>query len=403
MTSPQWSEFRSPARPFLFVWLGYSLIVLLAIRFLMFPAGFAERMDFRQLYSAAYLLRTNAQGLYDYDQQKKVQDALVSKVDGLLPFVRPAYEAPLFVPLSHFTYRTAYLLYVSISLFLLAACFFICPQALARPGTTAQPKPGLQLFAFFPVLVTILQGQDSIVVLLGLCVVYRCLDASRELAAGMVLGLLLFKFQITLPVALFLITRYGFSFLAGFAVSGLLVTGTSIALTGWSAFTAFSRVLLLTGTANLAQNTANGVLGIIPLAMPNLKGLISGILNTFVTGRSLLLTTLGISALLTILIMHQLRSRKPDAALSFSLAVTGAILLSYYLHIQDLSVLLLPLGLTSGFPNSTLRRALWLFYVAPPLLVMIGRNTIFLLALPVIALLYGILQVVSTSSLRISR
>src|SRR5436190_15037452 len=50
--------------------------------------------DFRQSYSAAYMLRTgHARELYDYQSQKLFQDKLVSGQGVALPFVEPAYEA----------------------------------------------------------------------------------------------------------------------------------------------------------------------------------------------------------------------------------------------------------------------------------------------------------------------
>src|SRR5216683_7943005 len=67
------------------------------------------RADFRQLYAAGYMVRTgHASQLYDYDAQKYFQDALVSPAPIALPFVRPAYQALAFAPLSRLTYRQAY-------------------------------------------------------------------------------------------------------------------------------------------------------------------------------------------------------------------------------------------------------------------------------------------------------
>src|SRR6266851_6586206 len=197
------SNLRS-SRPFLLVWLIYSLGVLLGVYFLLFPSGLTERMDFRQLYAGGYLARTDPAHLYEYERQKEVQDALISKAEGLLPFIRPSYEAWLVAPLSRLPYRTAYLCFLCINLFLLLACSFAGRDIFSKRGIIAQPRPGLQLFAFFPVTIAILQGQDSIFFLLGLCVVYRVLKAGRVGLAGAVLGLLLFKVQVAIPVGLFL-------------------------------------------------------------------------------------------------------------------------------------------------------------------------------------------------------
>jgi hypothetical protein len=137
------------ARPFLLVWVVFSLGVLAGAKFLLFPSGLAERMDFRQLYAAGYQARTDPANLYDYEQQKAVQDRLVSKAAGLLPFVRPAYEALLFLPLSYLPYRAAYLGFLALNLLSLLACFFACRSELSHAGTFAQPRAGLQMFIFY--------------------------------------------------------------------------------------------------------------------------------------------------------------------------------------------------------------------------------------------------------------
>src|SRR5260370_25104542 len=163
----------SSSRPFLLVWSLYSVLMLLGVWLLLFPSGLTERMDVRQLYAGGYLARTDPTHLYDYERQKEVQDAHVSKAEGLLPFIRPAYEALLITPVSRLPYRSAYFCFLSVNLLLLMACFFLGRNAFSRPGIIAQPRPGLQLLAFFPLTVAILQGQDSVVFLLGLCFVYR--------------------------------------------------------------------------------------------------------------------------------------------------------------------------------------------------------------------------------------
>src|SRR5260370_10802523 len=76
--------------------------------------------DFRQLYAAGYMVRTgHANELYDYDAQKYFQDKLVSPAQIALPFVRPAYQALVFDPLSRLTYRKAYFAFLVINVVIL--------------------------------------------------------------------------------------------------------------------------------------------------------------------------------------------------------------------------------------------------------------------------------------------
>lgn len=380
------------ARPFVFVWLIYSLLILFGVKFLLFPSGLAERMDFRQLYAAGYQARTDAVHLYDYDYQKAVQDERVSKVEGLLPFIRPAYEALLFAPLSYLPYRTAYFLFACVNLLLVIACFFVCRYEFSHAGTFAQPRPGLQFFIFYPTIVAILQGQDSILLLLGFCLVFRCLKSGRAAFAGIALGLTMFKLQIAIPLAMFLLIRYtDLAFFSGLAAGMGAAGGLSVAVTGWSVLLSFGRVLKLTTTATLAPNST-AVLAVAPLAMPNLKGLISGITLNRLPATVIFAVTIALSLAIAIMIALRLRAAKPTIGVSFSMALTAALLVSYYLHLQDLVVLVLPFGLLALERSRNFKVATWLLYIAPPFVVMAGHGFLFLLSLPLILLLFGIIQ-----------
>jgi hypothetical protein len=366
--------------------------MLLGVWFLFMPSGRAERMDFRQLYAGGYLARTDPANLYDYGRQKEVQDAFVSQAPGVLPFIRPAYEAWLVAPLTHLSYRIAYFSFLCINLLLLIACFFVGRDIFSRKGIIAQPRPGLQLFAFFPVTVAMLQGQDSILFLLGLCLVYRFLKSGRGFLAGAILGLLLLKPQVAIPLALLLIVRYGFSLFAGFAVGGSIVFAASVVLVTWQGFLALVRVLVLTGSVSVSPDIPAGSFGVRPFIMPNIRGLLSGLADWFLPGKVVFALTIVLSACLVLWAMRILRGTGFDFDASFSLSTTCAVLVSYYMHIHDLTVMQLPLGLMAGTKNSYISRSTILLYLAPQLLMLFAHKFLYLLALPESMFLYGVYQ-----------
>jgi hypothetical protein len=79
-----------------------------------FPSALHGHADFRQLYAAGYMVRTgHASELYNYRAQQTFQDTLVGNDEPALPFIRPAYQALLFVPFSLLPYRTAYLAFLA--------------------------------------------------------------------------------------------------------------------------------------------------------------------------------------------------------------------------------------------------------------------------------------------------
>src|SRR5947207_15776513 len=97
------------------------LPIIFCIQFLgwltFFPNALRGHADFRQLYVAGYIVRTGgAHRLYDYSRQTELQDQLVSADERALPFIRPAYQAVLFAPLSWLSYRSAYLTFLGMNL-----------------------------------------------------------------------------------------------------------------------------------------------------------------------------------------------------------------------------------------------------------------------------------------------
>jgi hypothetical protein len=278
------------------------------------------------------------------------------------------------------------------NILLLGACFFLCRDVFSRPGIIAQPRPGLQLFVFFPVIVAILQGQDSILFLLGLCLAYRVLRSGKGFLAGAILGLLLFKPQVALPLALFLIARYGFSLFAGFAIGGSIVSVASIALVTWKGFLTLVHVLLLTGSVSVSRNIPAGSFGVFPFVMPTIRGLIIGLTAWFIPGKIAFALTILLSCCLVLWGVRSLRETRFGFDVAFSLSTACAVLVSYYLHIHDLTLMQLPLGLMVGHKNSYISRSILVFYLAPQLLMLFAHKFLYLLALPVMMFLYGISQ-----------
>jgi hypothetical protein len=160
----------------------------------------------------------------------------------------------------------------------------------------------------------------------------------------------------------------------------------SLYVSGASVVLPFGRVLKLTTAATLLPSS-RPVLGVAPLAMPNLKGLISGITLNRLPATATLLITVVISVGIAIAVLRSLRVKKPAPEVAFSVALTAALLLSYYLHLQDLALLLVPLSFLAGHRNRRFAVASWLVYIAPPFVVMLGHDFIFLLSLPVLFLL----------------
>ncbi len=306
----------------------------------LFPNALHGHSDFRQLYAAGYLVRTGHGGeLYDYHAQRVVQDTLVGADEMALPFIRPAYQALLFAPLSLFKYRAAYLVFLGMNLFLLGTTFWLLRPKLSGLAGVWVGLPLSVFLVFYPVELALMQGQDSILLLLLLTAGLLALDRGRDLVAGLLVGLGLFKLQIVIPIAILFLLWRRWWFTAGFALSACLVSAVSVAITGSEQTGSFLHALLSVGAG------AGDQLG-FPLRvriMANLRGLIAGIAPPWLSTSAIRnLTIFGSAALL---VLTALAARRQNTARQFLVAVTAGVVVSYYLFIHDLSVLLLPIAL----------------------------------------------------------
>jgi Glycosyltransferase family 87 len=175
--------------------------------------GINEKWDFRSFYAAGYLMRTQPTQLYDLAQQERVQHAIISNDAFVLPFYHPCYELLLIAPFSFLRYSRAYFAFIAFNMLLLLAIFFAARPTFSSIVPVYQPRPGLMLFIYIPVMLTILFGQDSILLLLLVCIAWRQLEFGNDLIAGCLLALALFKFQIVIPMAALIALQRGWRFL----------------------------------------------------------------------------------------------------------------------------------------------------------------------------------------------
>jgi hypothetical protein len=182
------------------------------------------------------------------------QDVLVGSNDRALPFIRPAYQAVLFVPFSLLPYRTAYLAFLAVNLVLLAIAFWILRSHMSHLMRVWRFLPVFLFLVFYPIALALMQGQDSILLLLLLTAALAALEGDQELRAGMLVGLGLFKMQIVIPVALLFLLWRRWRFFAGFALSACLLSLISLWVVGFAASVAFARSLFSVGTGLVAAN-----------------------------------------------------------------------------------------------------------------------------------------------------
>jgi hypothetical protein len=323
-------------KSFVFLAFIFALAAFAAARV---PASL-QGTDFPDFYCAARMLAGgHGHQLYDADLQRQYQARYAGRVGTL--YIHPPFEALLYLAVAWLPLRYAYLLWSLLNLAFLAVAARRLVQELVPP------RDWLVWFAasltFVPVLLCLLQGQDSLLLLLLVVLAFVALRRDRAFAAGCWLGLGLFKFHLVLPlVAVLVLTQNRDTRTAlakGFSLVALALAGLSAVISGWSVFLVYPRFLLHLQEQPFA--------GIIPQAMANLRGLVYFFFRSdHSPGAVLTLSILCAAALIRTLLGWKLGSKKEgEFDLAFANAVVFALLVSYHLNPHDLTLLLLPMAL----------------------------------------------------------
>ncbi len=341
-------------RPFVWTWLVYTFLFLPLGASSWIASGLYKTFDFRSIYAAATLARTEPSHLYDLSRQKQVQDDLVGRSDQMIPFGHLALDALLYVPLSLLKYRNAYLAVFLCNAILIVLCFLAARQEFSETMPLWQPRPGLIFFLFMPITIAVAQGQDSLLLLLILCLGWKLLNRSHDFSAGLVLASLLLKPHLALLVALFVAIRFGRRIAAGFIAGAAIIAAMCLPFWlhgGLGSWLGVLTNLTMVGGHSRAQEIAAGI---YPWAMPNLRGVCLLLFGKVLSSHALFVVVcLGSLALLLwgLVVVRRLSTRN---AFAFSILLTA--LVSYNLEPHDLAILLLPMALIGSETTKALAR-----------------------------------------------
>jgi hypothetical protein len=321
--------------------------------------GLLGGVDFRHLYTAGYMVRTgHGPEIYDFPASAAYQERLVGTGGLNLPFNHFAYEALLFLPLSYLSYKSAYLVFMGVNF----ALIFLSVRATWPPAAwiaDASRMLPLLLFGFLPFGHALIEGQDSILMLTVVAYTFVLLSRNRDLAAGLVLGLAMFKFQFVIPIAVLVGLQRRWRFSAGFAFSAALMVAMSVGVVGIEGLRTYASYLA-SMSAHLNSTADSMRFGVWPHIMANVRGMVFVGLHNWVTPRTLQIVTAVCSIALFLWAVRK--------KLVFELIVIVAVLLSYHAIEHDLVLLLVPLLKFAPTPDTETKLYLpaWMAVVASP-------------------------------------
>jgi hypothetical protein len=347
--------------------ISFALLVIYALSWVSAAQsthGFDEMVrwtDFKSTLTGAIVIHDgNGPRLYDLSAQLDAQNRVLSpyidpiEMDSLLPYNHLPFEALLVAPLIGLAFTQIFTLWT----LLMAVAFGLALWTLYRAlhvSSSYLPLFVLAACSYQPVFRSFILGQNSPLVLLGLCLLFAFSRKGNEPGAGASLLLVALKPQILPVVLLFLVLRGRWKTLATFVglLAGLCIAAMTVLGPGWI----FDYARLLLGVANWGN-----VAAIDPAIMHNWRGFATNLFGDIAPG---LVTPLfiALSALSVGLLVYAWWVNRSDRAqhldlaherddLLWSLVGIVAVLTSLHLNPHDLTLLIFPAWILAAYAVS---------------------------------------------------
>jgi len=287
-------------------------------------------LDFSTFFVAGKLFDAGrAHQLYDLAAQAQLHmNARYRQVP--LPFIHAPYEAALFGLLALLPYQTSYLVWNLVNVALLALMAWRLQPWLAPLGDRAVLLTLLLSYVYWPNVMALFQGQDSILVAVLLVEAFVQLKQGRDERAGVILALGMFKFHLLLPlVACFAINRQ-WRLLKSFTAVACCIGALCLAIVGIGGAHQYLAMLPQLNRMPLARFIRVD-------AMPNLRGLLSTMLagTPRLIGISILAASAAVCGAVVWSLPGKDRGRRFD--LFFACATASSYALSFHSYEHDMA------------------------------------------------------------------
>jgi len=213
-------------------WRGTVALAAVALGFVIYPliegSDDVINSDWPAFATGGRLIIENPSHLYDMDTQRRIQlevtggrTLVTLGVNGILPFLAPAWVAFLAVPFDLLGTNLGGRLWILVGLACLAIGLYLAVRP--RPPTSILPA-----FASVPTALLLLNAQLDGFVALGIGAAMALW--TQPFLAGLCLGVTLLKPQLVLPLAAALLLTRQWRVLAGWAVAGVVLLAATAAL-----------------------------------------------------------------------------------------------------------------------------------------------------------------------------
>jgi hypothetical protein len=357
-------NFRAVKNPA--IWLAVAILNA-TIMGLIFSAG--VNIDYGAFYSAGRAATEHPHGVYRQDVQ--FSSGIWSNHNKYLPYYHLPHELAIYAPLSTLPFSASLWLWRTISIVLLVIAALLSASIFGLPKLLTVH----QFAAFFPVIHCICHGQDGILMLLLLTLSLYLLNRNEPFLAGAVLAIALFKPQVPVVVAIAMLMAGKRKFISGFAVTAASIVALCFAVFGPNWITDWLSLVKWSESHEIATQAVS------------IHGLLS-MLGPFWGFAPAITVSLGL-----IVSRFRMWSGCEDQNLVFCSAIIVGSLAAFHFHIQDVSMLLLPIALlVSRGASATARWSLVPLFVSPLILFLIYGSATALVSIISIVLLGDLLR-----------
>ena len=317
---------------------GIGSFLFWTVYWFSFVRGNLRGPDFFNFYAAAKLFVTNGgSAVYDIAMQRHVELQITGADPSrfiVLPYFHPPYYTLLIAPLAYLDYRNAYYVMAAFNALLVAALVAILVKSSLRLQGRGWMVAAAMIAGFFPLFVTVLQGQSDLVVLVPLAGAYAAWAKGRYGMAGALSALALSKPQLLLLIPILFLARRSWRALASFA--GVLLALGVISVAGFG-FGPVITYLTSVGTWAITGHLPNtGQLVYTDPAVYSLRNILEAVPGG---GK---VVAFVILVLLLALVALSLSWRPDKPRLDFALAIAASLVLSPHQNVHDLALLVIP-------------------------------------------------------------
>lgn len=294
------------------------------------PYALRGYSDFAILYTAGTIVNEgNAERLYDNSLQWETQQRFcdVPIRQGPLLFNHAPYEALIAAPFARISYPHAFLAWTLFNAAVLIGIGYILRNFVQQVVSRWWVLPLLAL-SYFPVFMSFVQGQDSLLILLCFAAALVALKSGRPFSAGAVVALASVKPQLVLPFIVVFALRRQWRVVAGFACAACILVALSVAIVGLPAALGYIEFLVRFNAMPADVSAAPA------FNMPNLRGVVYTLFGS--TGHWSRTAVLGLASAFVLWVASRGRSVGTD--LAFSLAIVASLLASYHLYAHDVAL-----------------------------------------------------------------